>query len=108
MSLQGEVKPMKLRIRRKDGGTRDDMTAIAHLPAVRSGNANGQQEHYMTLNDWLKDNHMTQADLAHELNVTRETVNRAANGKPSGLFLWRFAKLAGFDAAKQLAESTKE
>jgi predicted XRE-type DNA-binding protein len=62
----------------------------------------------MTLNDWLKDNHMTQADLAHELNVTRETVNRAANGKPSGLFLWRFAKLAGFDAAKQLAESTKE
>ncbi len=84
------------------------MTAKAHLPAVRSGNANGQQEHYMTLNDWLKDNHMTQADLAHELNVTRETVNRAANGKPSGLFLWRFAKLAGFDAAKQLAESTKE
>ena len=43
-----------------------------------------------------------------KLGVTRETVNRAANGKPSGLFLWRFAKLAGFDAAKQLAETTKE
>lgn len=84
------------------------MTAIAHLPAVRSGNANGQQEHYMTLNDWLKDNHLTQHQLAVKLNVTRETVNRAANGKPSGLFLWEFAKLAGFDAAKQLAESTKE
>ena len=99
---------MKLRIRRKDGGTRDDMTAIAHLPAVRSGNANGQQEHYMTLNDWLHEHNMKQADLATKLGVTRETVNRAANGKPSGLFLWRFAKLAGFETAKQLAESTKE
>ena len=56
----------------------------------------------MTLNDWLKAHHMTQADLAHELNVTRETVNRAANGKPSGLFLWEFAKLAGFDAAMSI------
>jgi transcriptional regulator with XRE-family HTH domain len=62
----------------------------------------------MTLNDWLKAHNMTQTGLAQELKVTRETVNRAANGKPSGLFLWRFAKLAGFDAAKQLAENTKE
>ena len=60
------------------------------------------------LNTWLHEHDMTQAELAAKLGVTRETINRAANGKPSGLFLWRFAKLAGFDAAKQLAESTKE
>lgn len=49
----------------------------------------------MTLNDWLHDNNMTQQELADKLGVTRETVNRMANGKPTDSFVGKFAKVFG-------------
>jgi transcriptional regulator with XRE-family HTH domain len=55
------------------------------------------------LNTWLQEHHMTQAELAAKLGVTRETINRAANGdEPSGIFLWKFAVTFGFDAAMSI------
>jgi len=61
------------------------------------------------LNTWLQERHMTQAELADKLGVTRETINRAANAdEPNGMFLWRFAVAFGLDAAISLIENTKE
>lgn len=61
------------------------------------------------LNTWLQEHRMTQAELAAKLGVTRETINRAANGdEPNGAFLWKFAVEFGLDAAISLIENTKE
>ena len=60
------------------------------------------------LNDWLAEHRMTQAELAAKLDVTRETVNRAANADtPSGSFLWKFGTKFGFAEAAALI-TTKE
>lgn len=60
------------------------------------------------LNTWLQERHMTQAELADKLGVTRETINRAANAdEPNGMFLWRFAVEFGLDAAISLIGEAK-
>ena len=61
----------------------------------------------MTLNDWLHDNNMTQQELAAKLGVTRETVNRMANGKPTDSFVGKFAKAFGGEAAQALITKEK-